>query len=63
MMQFVHLLCSSFVFDPIVMGAKIDGAYVVYMGDSFGGIQGVVVVSIELNVQVWILNVVGGGVV
>lgn len=62
-MQLVHLLRSSPALDPLVMGAKIDGTHVAYMGDSLGGIQGAAAASIEPNVQAWILNVAGGGVV
>ena len=64
--QLVKVLRSTPDLSPLKTGAtvpKIDPAHVAYVGDSLGGIQGAVAAAIEPNVQAWMLDVTGGGVI
>jgi hypothetical protein len=41
---------------------KFDASRIAYVGDSLGGIEGATAAAIEPNIQNWVLNVAGGGV-
>jgi hypothetical protein len=41
---------------------KFDATRIAYVGDSLGGIEGATAAAIEPNIQNWVLNVAGGGV-
>lgn len=41
---------------------KFDSSRIAYVGDSLGGIEGATAAAIEPNIQNWVLNVAGGGV-
>lgn len=64
--QLAKVLKSAPDLSPLQTGAtapKIDPAHVVYMGDSFGGIEGAVAAAIEPTLDAWTLNVAGGGII
>lgn len=63
--QLVKVLRSSPNLAPLDTGTgvpQIDVDKIVYVGDSFGGIQGALAAAIEPRLKAWALNVAGGGV-
>ena len=64
--QLAKVLRSNPDLSPLQTGAtapKIDPAHVAYVGDSYGGIEGAVAASIEPDLDAWVLNVAGGGII
>lgn len=47
---------------PLLPGARLDGAHVVYLGESYGGVLGGTFAAVERDVSLYVLDVPGGGI-
>jgi hypothetical protein len=64
--QLVHVLRSGPDLSGLSLGGaapKIDASRVAYLGQSLGSIEGAVAAALEPNVNLWALNVAGGGLI
>lgn len=46
----------------LLPGARVDGAHVVYLGESYGGVLGGTFAAMERDVSLFVLDVPGGGI-